>query len=261
MIRPARATDYGAYARLFRELGIDDPTPTDERWQAELMPQTLIDDRDGVVTGYAHVQQFGVIGYVRQLVVAEHARRAGHGTQMMIAVAAALRSAGVREWHLNVKSDNTAATRLYEKLGMRPEHRSTALRISWESAETLPRADATVLPVAPEEDADIETALRLLVGQIAMTRRRERNVLRQLRDDRLAPVGFASFDPDFPGTRIFRVTSPALAWPLLQSLRPYARHADLALVIDDDEDLTQLLVDHGALVRLRLLHYSGDLPA
>jgi hypothetical protein len=246
---------------LWRELGIDDPCPSPERWKAELVGGTLVSEHDGGVDGYVYVQTIGKIGYVRNLVVARAARGRGLGDALMRAAAASLRAAGVGHWHLNVKTENVAAISLYERLGMAAEHRSTALRFAWDRLQDLPGEAATVLPVAEAEDHDVERSLGLLSGQIAMARRHSSHVLTQLRDDELEAVGFAAFDPVVPGARIFRVARPSLAAALLGALRPHARHTDVALVIDDDDATTDLLIANGANVKLRLLHYSGPLPA
>jgi GNAT superfamily N-acetyltransferase len=253
-------TDYEAFATLWIELGLDEAAPRRDRFATELVHTTYVDERDGRVDGYVQVHTLGTIGYVRQLVVSEQARGRGKGAGLMLHAATALRAAGVAEWHLNVKTGNAPAIKLYEQLGLRAEHRSTALRLPWSALFGLPWEPATALPVAAEEDDDLERGLGLLSGQIAMARRRTTHVLRQLRDAGCAPVGFASFDPDFPGARIFRVARPELAGTLLRALRPYARHEDLALVIDDNDPLTEVLVTHGAMVKLQLLHYAGPLP-
>jgi N-acetylglutamate synthase-like GNAT family acetyltransferase len=260
VIRPARLTDYDAFATLHRELALEELPPHRDRFRTEIVHTTFVDEDDGGVDGYVHFHTLGTIGYVRQLVVSKHARRRGKGARLMLHAAASLRAANVREWHLNVETGNEPAIRLYERLGLRAEHSSTALRLPWAMLSELPFDPATALPVAPEEDDDLERNLGLLGGQIAMARRRATHVLRQLRTADCAPVGFASFDPDFPGARIFRVARPTLAGTLLRALRPHAKHEDLALVIDDDDAVTQLLVTHGARVKLRLLHYAGPLP-
>lgn len=260
MIRPAQITDYEAFASLWTELGLEEAAPQRERFATEIVHSTFVEEGDGRVDGYVQVHTLGTIGYVRQLVVSENARGRGKGAGLMLHAAASLRAAGVAEWHLNVKTGNAPAIRLYEQLGLRAEHRSTALRMPWSALFGLPWETATALPVAAEEDDDLERSLGLLGGQIAMARRRTSHVLRQLRTPDCAPVGFASFDPDFPGARIFRVARPGFAGTLLRALRPHARHDDLALVIDDDDAVTELLVTHGAIVKLRLLHYAGPLP-
>lgn len=264
-IRRATANDYGAYAVLFRELGVDDPTPSSERFAAELAPRILIYERDGAPIGYVSYDRLAANGYVRNLVVAPDARGAGVGAALMTAAASQLRARGVTdEWHLNVKADNATAIRLYERLGMRVDHRSVALRFAWANLDRLPAGDppVTVLPVGDGDDDDIERALDILGGRLQMARSRGGRIALQLRDERLAPVGVACFDPAFPGAFPFCATRPALAGPLLRALAPHARPGDLDLqiVIEDDDDLADALIVAGALVRMRLLHYVGPLP-
>ena len=260
VIRAATTDDYRAFAALHGELGVVTPPPTRERFGADLVPHTLIAERDGRIAGYLHVQTLGTIGYVRQIAVAPFARGDGLDRALMIAAARELRAGGVTTWHLDVSPVDRAAIALYESLGLRVEHRSTALRFPWERLLHVPGDAATVLPVAAGEDDDIERALGLLSGQIAMARARRGHVLVQLRDADCAAVGFAAFDPAFPGVRVFRVARPTLAAALLGAIYPHARDRALALVIDDDDATADLLVAHGAEVTLRLLHYTGALP-
>jgi ribosomal protein S18 acetylase RimI-like enzyme len=264
-IRRATANDYPAFAVLFRELGVDDPTPSSERFGAELAPRILICERAGAPIGYVSYDKLAANGYVRNLVVAPDARGAGVGAALMTAAATQLRALGVTAaWHLNVKADNAAAIRLYERFGMRIEHRSVALRFAWAHLDRLPADDApvTVLPVAAGDDDDVERALGILGGRLQVSRARGGGVLLQLRDAQLAPVGVACFDPALPGAFPFCATRPALAAPLLRALAPHARPGDLDLqvVIEDDDDLADALIAAGAVVRMRLLHYAGPLP-
>jgi ribosomal protein S18 acetylase RimI-like enzyme len=265
-IRGATAHDYAAYAVMFRQLGLDDPTPSAERFATDLAPRTLICERDGESIGYVYYDQLAVNGYIRNLVVAPAARGAGVGAALLTAAARQLRERGVTDaWHLYVKADNAGAIRLYERFGMRVEHRSVALRFAWANLDRLPadHTHVTVLPVPAEDDDDVERALGILGGRLGVSRSRSGNVMLQLRDDQLAPVGVACFDPAFPGAFPFCTTRPALAAPLLGALAPHARPGDLDLqvVIEDDDALADALIAAGAVVRMRLLHYAGPLPA
>lgn len=243
MIRPALPADLPAVTSLCKDLGIVAPP----------LRGTLLDERDGEIAGYVRVQKLGAVGYVRDLVTTPP----DAGLPLMLAAATALRTAGVREWHLDARPESRSIG-VYERLGMQPAHRSTALRFPWSHLPELPGEPATASAVSLEDDDDVERALGLLGGQLAMVRKRPQLVLRQLRDDSCAAVGFAALDP--AGARIFRVARPALAAPLLAALRPHTRGPELSLVLDDQDALTTLLVDHGAQVVLRLLHYSGALP-
>jgi hypothetical protein len=245
VIRPALPADLPAVTSLCKDLGIAAPP----------LRGTLLDERDGAIAGYVSVHKLGAVGYVRDLVTAP--RIADAGLPLMLAAAAALRAAGVREWHLDARPESRSIG-VYERLGMQPAHRSAALRFAWENLPDLPGEPAIASPVSIEDDDDIERALGLLGGQLAMVRKRPRLVLRQLRDDSCAAVGFAALEP--AGARIFRVARPALAAPLLAALRPHARDPELSLVLDDQDVLAALLVDHGARIVMRLLHYSGALP-
>lgn len=263
-IRPATADDYPAYAALFRELGVDDPTPGAERFAADLVARTLIYERDGAAIGYVCYNNLAGRGYIQNLVVAPGARGGRIGEALMIAAAGALRAWGVTgEWNLNVKIDNAPAIRLYERLGLRAVYPMIVLRVAWASLDRLP-VDATPVTVAPVSDHDIdelERALGLLAGRLRVARSRPGRTTLQLRDGQGTPAGVACLDPAL-GAFPFAVVRPGLAAPLLRGLAPHARPGEpaLSVVIEHDDALASALIAAGAEVRLRLVHYAGPLP-
>ncbi len=118
-IRTATAADYPAFTSLFGELGLEERTPSVDRWTRELMFHTLVAEHAGAVRGYVSFCRLGKLGHVRNLVVSRDARNAGVGKTLLHASAASLRAAGAVEWHLHVRADNAAAIRLYEAHGYR----------------------------------------------------------------------------------------------------------------------------------------------
>lgn len=264
LVRRARADDYAAFTELFRELGVDDPIASADRFARDLVSKILFCERDGQAIGYVAHYTLGRDGYIGNLVVAPHARGARVGEALMRAAAAELRAWGASErWHLNVKVDNAPAIRLYERVGMRPAYPLVAVRMSWQAAERLPVDPGVSASLAGlEDDADLEHALGVLGGQLAVIRARPGRVLVQLRGAHGEPAGIACFDPAFPGAFPFAVVRPALAGALLHAIRPYARPDDtqVNLVVEHHDALAEALVAAGAEVRLRLLHYIGPLP-
>ena len=266
--RPATAADLDHFARLFPDLGVDDPLPTRERWERSLAPDTMFFEEGGAVVAYAYVQTLQAVGYVRHLVVDPAHRGRGVGRAVMDAVAARLRAAGCSRWCLNVKPDNAPALRLYRSAGMEVAYESTAFRFGWDLVERLPRGGRAVIARAaePGEDTAVEDAFGLPAGQLAAARARSGLVLLRLVDPAApgdARVGIASFDPGFPGAFPFRVAASALAAPLLEALRPYARPEPpyMQVVIEDDTALTHALIDAGATVQLSALHLRGGIPS
>lgn len=263
-IRPASADDYPAYAVLFRELGVDDPTPSAERFAADLAGRTLIYERDGAAIGYVCYNNLAGRGYIQNLVVTPRARGGRIGEALMIAAARALRAWGVTgEWNLNVKVDNAPAIRLYERLGLRAVYPMVVLRVAWANLDRLPvdAAPVTVGPVSDDDVDELERVLGLLAGRLRLARSRTGRTTLQLRDRQGAPAGVACLDPAL-GAFPFAVLRPGLAAPLLRGLAPHARPGDPALkiVIEHDDALSGALITAGAEVSLRLLHYAGPLP-
>ncbi|MDC3956839.1 GNAT family N-acetyltransferase [Polyangium jinanense] len=265
--RPATAADYDTYARLFPELGTDDPTLSREVWGVELMPHTLILEQGSELIGYAYVVVLKETGYVRHVVVAPEARGKGAGRALMRASAERFRAAGCSRWCLNVKVENTVAIALYSSLGMAKMYESTPMRLSWDVLARLPGGEEgiTARAIDPREDAALEAAFGLPIGSITVCRARAGWVLLRLVDaaqPEEARVGFACFNPSFPGSFPFRVARPKLVRPLLEAVRPHARPEDAftQVVVEGDPETKRALIEAGASVRMEIVNMEGPIP-
>lgn len=261
----AVAADYEHYVRLFAELGVQDPVLERARWELLSMPGTVFVRAGDQVVAYGYFQALDRVGYIRHVAVDAARRGAGVGHALMRAIAARLAEAGCSSWCLNVKEDNEPALRLYRRVGMHVAYASSFLRFAWAIVDHLPRPDRPVdaRPVEPGDDAAIERAFAMPARQVASARAQGR-ILVWLADPSAAiPVGFASFDPGFPGAFPFRVAHASLAAPLLAALRPHAR-VDLAhmqVVVEDHEELARVMAAAGAAVQMQFLHLRGELSA
>jgi GNAT superfamily N-acetyltransferase len=262
-IRSATPADYAAFARLFPELGVEDPIPAENRWRDEIMPSTWVAERAGRVVGYCFTQLLRDIGRVRHLVVARDVWRSGIGRALMQAVAEHFRAHGASEWCLNVKPDNAPAIRLYESLGLRSASRSCALRMNWSFVSLLPPDEAGVVAKAAEreDDGGLELAFNLPDGLLADARGRLGRVLLKLVQPSGVPVGVAAFDPASRLTHPFRVARPRLAGTLLRALRGYAEtlQGSVQVMVEEDMELVQSLISAGATMRLDVLNFRGNL--
>lgn len=265
--RAATPADHAHFARLFPELGTGDPLMPPDRWAEAVAPASIFfEDEAGAVVAYTYFQVLSGTGYVRHVVVDPALRGRGAGRAVMAEIAARLRAAGCSRWCLNVKPDNEPAIRLYRAFGMAPSYLSTALRFGWEVVARLPRGERVVSArlVDPSEDAAIEAAFGMPAGQITDSRRRPDLVLLRLVDPAApdeARVGFASYDPHFPGAFPFRVADPTLAAPLIEAIRPHELpDAPYVQVLAEDEGVGEALIAAGATVRLKALHMKGEVP-
>lgn len=269
-MRPATADDFPGFAELFRELGTGDPVPAAETWYAEQLPTTLCFEQAGKLVAYAFYEVMAEYGYVRNVVVAPAHRGRGLGGEVMRNLAALLRGIGCTRWCLNVEPANVVALKLYRSVGLDIAYRSAALRFPWELVDALPTSDLPfrTCPIHPSEDREIEQTFELPPGQLATLRAKRTRVL--LRLDLPAPpdaapplaLGFAAFNPQFPGAYPFRVARPELARPLLQGVRPHALpDTFMQVVIEDDDETHDMLISAGATRRLELFFLRGDLDA
>ncbi|MCY1012240.1 GNAT family N-acetyltransferase [Nannocystis pusilla] len=242
------------------------PDPSPAHWAAEIVPDTWLFEQDGEAVGYLFFERLDGVGYIRHVVVAPEHRGQGVGLAMLRAAAAELRAAGCATWCLNVKPGNLPAVGLYQRLGMREAYRSTALRFAWAQTDALPAPGRALetRAIEPGDDAAIEAAFALPRGQLAGGRAAKRVLLRLVdpAEPSAVHLGFASFNPDFPGAFPFRVAEPEFAAPLLAGLRPHARpdKPDMGIVAEADPGLTARMVAVGARVHLEFSHFKGQVP-
>lgn len=259
-IRPAGPADHGVFTRLFPLLEVDDPIMEAARWEAELMPGTLVaEDAGGHPVGYAYWAVLDTLAYVRHIAVAKDAQRGGVGRLLMNAIAEQARARGANRWCLNVKPENAPALALYGRCGFTAAHRTKALRLDWSAVDTTTHP-FEVDKVMPEDDAAIERGLGFMPGIFAEARKRGGRVLVRLAE-RDVDVGAAIFDPTFPGAAPFRVARPEVTLPLLAALRPHARpgHAHLNVVVEGQPAVADLLAARGAQLRHDIIHMVGAL--
>src|SRR5262245_49568642 len=93
-IRDAALSDYETFIKLFRELNVDDPVASLERFGAEIAPTMVIAERDGRTTGYAFFRPLKDVVHLAHVVTAPDARRQGVGRALMAEVARRGREAG-----------------------------------------------------------------------------------------------------------------------------------------------------------------------
>jgi GNAT superfamily N-acetyltransferase len=259
-VRDAVAGDYGAYAALFGELGVDDPLPSRERFIDELLHRTIVAVDDRAVVGYALLEHMAGVGYIRNIVSSPACRRRGVGFALMSDLRERFARANAATWCLNVKPDNAAAIALYERFGLRAAYRSTSLRVP-SSIELSPAAPGVALsPLPAAADPGIEPKLRLLPGQLASARSRPSREVLQLTVG-ADVVGACVFSPSFPGAFPFRLLEPALAATFIALLRPRVTSAApyVQVVVEDDEALLSAALRLGATVQLEILHMTGTL--
>ncbi|NVJ23064.1 GNAT family N-acetyltransferase [Myxococcus sp. AM011] len=266
VLRPGREDDYPTYARLFAELGLEEPPPSATMWAQEVSPRTLLVDGPGGVEGYTSTDALGVLGYVGQLVVAPSARRQGLGRWMMQRVAERLREQGCQSWALNVKRDNAAALGLYTSLGMKLVRQGTNLRVTRAQVAVLPPVPHGLM-VVPVESGDWEPltqAFGMMPGKLARyATLPSHRLLRLAREDgEEGTLGMMDVRSGGAVLYPFFADSLAHARALLEgafSLLGEARES-VAVVVTDDVPLEQLLRDAGAGVSLETFELRGALP-
>lgn len=263
--------DYVAFVRLFPELAVDDPVADQAKFDQELVPTMLVMESangpadPGRVIGYTHFQVMNDVVYVRHIVTAPAARRTGVGRALMAAVAARARTAGCTSWCLNVLRGNAAARALYESVGMAAAFDTKALHLDWANVHAVDASmqDTHVMSrlLEPDDDACVETDLRLMSGQLATTRAFGGRVLMGLFEGNRVVAGTV-FNPAFPGAYPFRAAHPDLAFTLLRAIRPYARPADLHVnvVSEGEPAIADALITAGARVVHEIVHMKGALP-
>ena len=257
-VRAAFPEDYAAFASLFPELLVDDPVPSAAVWASALCPSTLLATRAGIVLGYCYFQEYADTGYVRNVVVAEAARKSGVGRALMRATFERLRAHGKRSWRLNVRSNNAPALALYRSMGMSVKYVTQMLRVPWSALAALPAGSAQVRESDPERDAALESRFGLVSGQLADARALGNLTLEATAESE--PVGVAVFNPRYPGAFPFRARELAVANALLTAMRSSIPESDFVnLVLEDAASLAAALRARGASSKDEFLHLEAPL--
>jgi GNAT superfamily N-acetyltransferase len=255
-IRPAGLGDYAAYVRLFGELAIPDPVPSAERFVTLAEQMRVACDDTGSVVGYVTWRPYGALAHVVQIAVDRERRGQRIGERLLEHVRGEARAAGCTRWYLNVKRGNTPALRLYERCGFAFELESVVVKLAW---ARLPRIEVRDELAMPTDDAAIAATFHLPVERIATFRARGSFRMVIVRDEASAIVGFAPFDPTFPGTPAFSAARPELAHAVLEAVR---RHADPAfdfvrVTVEGDRPLVDAILALGAEPSFEILRLSA----
>jgi ribosomal-protein-alanine N-acetyltransferase len=120
ILREMTWRDVPALAALELALFADDRW-SEQTWWAELAGRPrrcyVVGERAGVVVGYAGVDRRGEVADVMTIAVVPEARGQGLGPLLMDRLIEAARGGGAEHLMLEVRADNTAAQRLYSKMG------------------------------------------------------------------------------------------------------------------------------------------------
>jgi len=120
VLREMTWRDLPTLAALEPALFADDAW-SEQTWWAELASRPrrcyVVGEQGGVVVGYAGVDRRGEVADVMTIAVAPDARGHGLGTLLMDWLIDAARVGGAGHLILEVRADNTAAQRLYSRMG------------------------------------------------------------------------------------------------------------------------------------------------
>jgi L-amino acid N-acyltransferase YncA len=252
--------DYPVYAGLFPELAVPDPVLTAADFGARMVPSMVVLDGEERGIGYAYWQAYGATTHVVHVVVDSRARGRGAGAALLAEVRRRAVAARSTRWYLNLKQDNAAAVRLYERTGFAVEQEGWALRTRWQDLAALAGgADGVSAETSdPADDTGVGARFDLAAERIAQLRARPGEVLVSLRRGG-AVVAFAGFAPGFSGVFPVRVSSPDLARPLFDALRPHATRDDLHVFVEGDRVLHDALRACGATLEHATYRMSADL--
>ncbi|MBV8759073.1 MAG: GNAT family N-acetyltransferase [Deltaproteobacteria bacterium] len=271
-IRPATADDYDAYVGLFGELGIPDPVPTRERFTVAQVPVMRVATDGGAIVGYVTWRPYGSLAHVVQLAVDRARRGQRIGEQLLEHVRGEARGAGCERWYLNVKRGNEPAIKLYERVGLRYELAAHVMKLAWDRVPgaagvgALPGLAGLAGLADPPEDAAIAARFALPVERLATFRARGSFRLVVVREGESVGlgndiVGFAAFDPAFPGAAVFCADRPERAPELLDAMRAWAdpRFDFVRVTVEGNAPLAEAVLAMGAELTFEILRLSSPL--
>ncbi|MEO6775261.1 MAG: GNAT family N-acetyltransferase [Kofleriaceae bacterium] len=264
-IRGAVEDDYPSFVRLFGELSIPDPTPPRDRYVAQIVSRMLVAREGDLVIGYAIWRAYGTTAHVPNVVVDPAWRGRRVGQRLLERVRELACAAGCTRWYLNVKADNAAAIRLYERCGFALDQESWALSIRWAAALGIPfDPELATSLVRPEDDAELSERFGMAPERIAAFRTRATgSVLVAVHaPEGGGPVAFAAFNPHHPGAHPFVVRRADLAGNLLRACHGYADLESfdfIRLTVEGDRPLYDSLIASGATLTFALLQLASPL--
>jgi GNAT superfamily N-acetyltransferase len=251
VVRAGDRADYGLFARLFPELRVADPVPTSEQFAEQMLPLVVIAQDGEAPAGYAFWRCHGRNAHVGHIVVAPEARGRGVAGALLDDVRKRVRAAGCTRWSLNVKQDNAAAIRVYERMGMTIEQEGWAVDTTWAELEALsrpPSAASEPALVPPSEDATIAARFGVDAARLGQQRQKPGEVLYACYASG-TPVAFAAFDPSFPVVHPIHVVKTDMAHAMLSALRRHARHEHVHVTVERDVALYEALLAVGGRLR------------
>jgi ribosomal-protein-alanine N-acetyltransferase len=252
-VRDASIADYAVFARLFPELLVPDPLPSAEQFAQQILPRAVIAEDGGAPAGYAHYRFYGRRVHVVHVITDPGARGRGVGRALLEAVRERAVRAGSVDWYLNVKRDNGAAIRLYERAGFVAESESWALRAEWANLLALDGSSSAVAVVAPPaDDARLAERFGADAERIAFSRGRAGTVVVAVSNGSEPPGAFGVFDPAFPGVYPIGVAHLDLCRPLFAALHAHARHDYVNVSVERD----RALADHLRAAARATLHFE-----
>jgi GNAT superfamily N-acetyltransferase len=258
-VRDATTADYGVFARLFPALGVPDPLLTTAQFEERMLPNMLIAEEVSDAVAYAHWRVYGRTAHVVHVVVDARARGCGVGRSLMDAMRMRIVAAHATRWYLNVKADNKAAIRLYERVGLAVEQRGWSMSASWSDLLAI-AGDTEGRP----GDITVDQANQLAVERgidperLALVRSRPGTVFVGLRNEN-GPCALAVFDPAFPGIYPIVVRQPDHARGLFEALFAHARAPHVHLFVEGDAALADSLRAGGVALDFEILRMGAAL--
>jgi hypothetical protein len=154
---------------------------------------------------------------------------------------------------------------LYEGLGLACAYSSRTIRFPWHVIESLDSIakgiDVTTVETDASRDEQAEDCIGLPPGLLTAARALPgRVILCAFQAD--IPIAAAAFDPAFPGAFPFRLRRDAPLGTAVMLLREMKRHRKedlpfVQVVVEDNDALAMLLMNHGGELTMDTLHYEG----
>jgi GNAT superfamily N-acetyltransferase len=260
--RPALASDYDAFAALFRELKVPgEPAPRD-LWERDELPTTYFVTAANAPIAYGYLRFYEDEAHVANIVTAPTWQGRGVGKFLMQSVARELRARGLTHWRLNVKVDNAPALRLYRAVGMEPFLETTTFKLLWADVARLPEPTPglRVREPPPEEHAALQRRWKFPSGYLDSVARNPQMQHRVLTTGGDTVTGYARWW-SFQRALALHLENPTDARALVEALRPYSEGVDHFLVgAEGQPELARVLEAAGGVVALRMFLMRGVVP-
>jgi len=190
--------------------------------------------------GYYKINIYGKEGHIQRVGVHPDFQRKGVGSHLLERSIYQLENVGCKNFFLYVRADNLAAINLYKKFGFKEEAKSWQFKIPFTELPAKPRGRCRHVEWGEIQLISLRFNLNPLRIQQYFGKENQYVVIYEIMGQQL---GFARFNPNYPGASPFILREPEYFFDFMAILKEYVtKESDrLYVSFDNQEQLVDFL--------------------